>query len=331
MRSLALLLILAAGVVGCGEDDAATSEQDRPSAQELRDSLGEATNPQSASFPAVEGRTLQQVADGLDGAGPQAAMATSVFRPGDNRLAFGVLDEQTGFVYGPSAVYVARGPNRRAEGPYPAPADLLVTEPAYQSRQAASEDDPFAAIYAARVRFQRPGVYSVLVATQVEDQLVGAPTQVQVVSAESDRIPDIGEPAPKAATETLESASGDVESIETRVPPDDMHDENLADVVGKKPVAVVFATPQLCESRVCGPVIDIVEQMRATYGERMTFIHQEVYVDNRPDQGLRKPLREFNLQTEPWLFTIDASGKVAARLEGSFGLQAVEDAVKAAL
>ena len=332
MRVVALLLLLSAVAVGCGGGggDAETAS-DGPSAQKLRDELGRATNPDLAHFPAVEGRTLQEVADGLDGAGPQAALATSVFRPGENRLAFGVIDEQTGFVYAPTAVYVARGPNDHAEGPYPAPADLLVTEPPYQSRQAASEDDPFAAIYSAQVPFTRPGAYSVLVTTQIEGNLIGAPTQVQVVSERADKVPDVGERAPKVETETLESASGDVESIETRVPPDSMHEESLADVLGRKPVAVVFATPQLCESRVCGPVVDIVEQLRATYGDRMTFIHQEVFVDNRPDQGLREPLREFNLQTEPWLFTIDASGKIAARLEGSFGLDAVETAVKAAL
>ena len=63
----------------------------------------------------------------------------------------------------------------------------------------------------------------------------------------------------------------------------------------------------------------------------MTFIHQEVYVDNELEKGLREPLREFNLQTEPWLFTVDRGGRVAARLEGSFGQRAFGDAVKEAL
>lgn len=39
----------------------------------------------------------------------------------------------------------------------------------------------------------------------------------------------------------------------------------------------------------------------------------------------------FGLQTEPWLFTFDARGRVAARLEGSFGTRAFEEAIKAAL
>ena len=328
---IVVVALLLAVLTGCGGSDERPSPAAGPSAQELRGELGRATDPDAGTFPAVGRRTLQEVADGLDGAGPQAALATSVFRPGENRLAFGVLDQETGFVYGPTAIYVSRGANQRAHGPYSAPADLLVTEPPYRSRQAASEDDPFAAIYSAQVPFERPGTYSVLVMTQVEDSLVGAPTQVQVVSKREDRVPDVGEPAPRVETDTLESARGDLESIETRVPEDGMHEESLSDVLGRKPVAVVYATPQLCESRVCGPVVDIVEQLRAEYGDRMTFIHQEVYVDNDPSKGLREPLQRFNLQTEPWLFTIDASGRVAARLEGSFGLDAVERAIQAAL
>ena len=70
-----------------------------------------------------------------------------------------------------------------------------------------------------------------------------------------------------------------------------MHEVDFADVVGKKPVALLFATPQLCASRVCGPVTDIALQMKAKYGDQMKFIHQEVYVDNDITKGLREPLQ----------------------------------------
>jgi hypothetical protein len=110
-----------------------------------------------------------------------------------------------------------------------------------------------------------------------------------------------------------------------------MHEENFRDVLGERPVALLFSTPQLCQSRVCGPVTDIELQLESEYGERMTFIHQEVYVDNELEKGLRPPLRAFHLETEPWLFTFDRQGRVAARLEGSFGVNAFRRAVEAAL
>ena len=110
-----------------------------------------------------------------------------------------------------------------------------------------------------------------------------------------------------------------------------MHDVDFYDVVGKKPVALLFATPQLCQSRVCGPVTDIELQMKSKYGDKMDFIHQEVYVDNDVSKGLREPLRQFNLPSEPWLFIVDKSGKITSRLEGSIGVQQFEDAVKTGL
>ena len=110
-----------------------------------------------------------------------------------------------------------------------------------------------------------------------------------------------------------------------------MHKTSLDDVAGKKPVALLFATPALCQSRVCGPVVDIEAQLQSEYGDRMEFIHQEVYVDNQPDKGLRAPLKAFNLETEPWLFVLDGEGRVAARLEGSFGVEEFRKAVEAGL
>jgi hypothetical protein len=133
------------------------------------------------------------------------------------------------------------------------------------------------------------------------------------------------------ATETVASARGDVEAIDTRRPTSDMHAESFADVLGTKPVALLFATPQLCQSRVCGPVVDVALQLRARYGDRVEFIHQEVYADNDPAKGLREPLQAFRLPTEPWLFVVGSDGKVTARLEGSFGLEAFEQALKTAL
>ena len=139
----------------------------------------------------------------------------------------------------------------------------------------------------------------------------------------------MGERAPVVETDTA-AEDGGPQAVDTRRPTSDMHDVSFDDVVGKKPVALLFATPQLCQSRVCGPVVDIALQLREKYGDRMEFIHQEVYVDNDANKGLREPLRRFNLRTEPWLFTVSKDGRIAARLEGSFGLRAFERAVRAA-
>ena len=320
---------------GCGGDDDGSSRDpvsQVPTEGGLQERVREASQPAESDFPAAGGKTLQELAEEVRGGGTvEAGLATSVFTVGEDRLAFGVIDDQGQFVYGQTAVYVAPTPSDPVKGPFLAPADVLVTEGRYRSRQAAEETDPFAAVYAAQVPFDKKGSWAVLTVTLTDDGLVAAPAQVEVVTDKEDPIPDVGERAPRVETDTMEDAKGNVEAIDTRVPPSDMHENSFDEVVGERPVALLFATPQLCQSRVCGPVTDVALQLKAEYGDRMEFIHQEVYVDNDPQKGLREPLNEFRLPTEPWLFVVDADGRVTARLEGSFGLAAFEDAIKTAL
>ena len=333
MRAGVTLLCFAlVGVVGCGGDGGSSGGGAGNGAQGASRSPGlrAAANPTTAQFPRPEGRTLEELA-GIVNAGPQVGLATSVHTRGRSRLAFGMIGEDGRFLYGPSAVYVADSPGAQARGPYLAPADSLLTDPPFRSRTAASEEDAFAAVYQALVPFPRARRHSVLAVTRVGERLFGAPTEVAVLPPARDPIPDVGERAPAVQTDTLASAGGDVGRIDTRVPPSDMHRRSFDAVLGKRPIAVLFATPALCQSRVCGPVVDVAAQLEKDYGDRIEFIHQEVYVENRVQKGLRPSLRRFKLTTEPWLFTVRRDGRIAARLEGSFGLRAFEDALEAAL
>jgi len=327
---------LALAIAGCGGDDGgAEAPADDPVAQVpsgIQERVRAAQDPQKAEFPAAGGKTLQELADSIGG-GPEMGLAGSIFRAGEeNRIAFGVIDDTSGFVYGKTALYYAKSPTSPAKGPFPAPADVLVTDPPFRSEQAATETDPFAAVYASHVKLPaKPGDYAVMTVTLVDGKPVAAPGQITVTAPADDRVPAVGEEAPKVQTDTVASAGGDVESIDTRRPTSDMHEDSFADVVGKKPVALIFATPQLCQSRVCGPVVDVALQLKSRYGDQIDFIHQEVYTGNDPSKGLRKPLQEFGLPSEPWLFVVGADGKITARLEGSFGLDAFEQALKTAL
>ncbi len=320
-------VVLAFAACGGGEETGAGSDDGGPGSARFAAVIDDARDVEASDFPAPGGRSLQEIAADLPAV--QLGLATSVFTPGENRLAFGVIDDAQKFVYGKSAVYVSRTPQGKALGPYPAPADPLVVDAPFRSRGAAEGSDEISAIYEADVPLPGPGRWSVLAVTRNQGRLFGAGSQVEVSARDS--IPAVGEEAPKVTTDTLASAGGDIDAIDTRVPPSDLHERSFDDVVGEKPVALLFATPALCQTRVCGPVVDIAAQMEKTYGDRMEFIHQEVYVENTVEKGLRPPLEAFNLRTEPWLFTVDADGKVAARLEGSFGNGAFERAIEAAL
>jgi hypothetical protein len=137
------------------------------------------------------------------------------------------------------------------------------------------------------------------------------------------------------------SVGGDVSKIDTRTPPDSMHDVNFADVVGKKPIILLFATPALCQSRVCGPVVDIAEELKSEHKGEAAFIHMEIYNGNKIGQGcldgtrqqsqcFRPQVLAYHLPTEPWAFAIDKHGKIVDRLEGAFSKSELETALKLA-
>ncbi|MGH2951322.1 MAG: hypothetical protein ACRDKX_04685, partial [Solirubrobacterales bacterium] len=326
-RLIALgVLALAVGVAGCGGDDSeSTATGDDPNT--IGQQPEAAADPSGADFPAAEGQTMQELADQAR-PGLEFAPATATYAPGANRVAFGLLSNDNEFIYAPTAVYVGRTPNSPAKGPFLAPADSLVTEAAYRSKNAVLEDDPVASVYSTEVPLPKPGPWSALILSDTGSGLLGATAQFEV--HEDDPIPAVGDRPPEIDTDTVDEVAN-IEQIDTRVPPDSMHETEFADVIGERPVALLFATPQLCQSRVCGPVTDIAEQLKTTYGDEVEFIHQEVYVDNDPAKGLREPLEAFALRSEPWLFTFDADGRIASRLEGSFGVDRFEGAVEEAL
>jgi hypothetical protein len=230
-------------------------------------------------------------------------------------------------VYGNTAVYVARGEHAPAHGPFLAPVDSLQVRPAFRSQTSAG--DTVKAVYHADVELPGPGRWLLLTVTRAGEELVGGAASVTL--RRSSPVPAVGDVVPRVHTPTLASVGGDVAKIDTRVPPDRMHDVDLADVLGKRPVALLFATPALCRSRVCGPVADEAAQLQSAYGDSVDFIHNEVYVDNDYAKGLRPQLTAFGLTSEPWLFAIDRSGHVAARLEGAFGIDEFRAAIEAAL
>jgi hypothetical protein len=78
---------------------------------------------------------------------------------------------------------------------------------------------------------------------------------------------------------------------------------------------------------VCGPVVDVVDEVQAKVGDKVSFIHQEVYKDNEINKGLRPQLITYRLRTEPWTFVIDRHGVISTRFEGAFSAGELERAV----
>jgi hypothetical protein len=286
-----------------------------------------AEHPLAQGFPPVHGRTLEQMATLVKGQ-VQFGAATGSFTPGTRRVAFALNAGSGGFVYAPTVVYLAKTPSSPAKGPFLAPADPMLVAPKYRSKQNAGPGG-IQAIYAANVPLPHAGTYALLTMTELPTGLVGGTGEVAV--AKSSPIPDSGQKPPAIATDTLASVHGDKALLTTRVPAEQMHSVALNQVLGKRPVALLFSTPQLCISKVCGPVTDIAVSLQRQFAGPVSFIHQEVYVGNQPNKGLRPQMKAFHLQTEPWLFAINKHGVIVARLEGAFGVNELRQALQAAL
>ena len=90
----------------------------------------------------------------------------------------------------------------------------------------------------------------------------------------------------------------------------------------------MFTTPKFCQSRVCGPVVDVAQQAQHEFEGKANFIHMEIYNENDPSKGVRPQVRRFHLPTEPWLFAINREGVVSATIEGAFGTELMDKTVK---
>jgi hypothetical protein len=256
--------------------------------------------------------------------------AARVLRLGDNRFAFGVFTlgkEQ--ITDAEVAIYAApgNGLSGPARGPYPARVEDLTTEPSFRAKTTANDPDAAQVVYVAEIPLEKPGAWTFGALLKEGDSYGGSLLPTPSLVGQFGDIPDVGERAPRVSTPTT-AVVAEIGKIETRDPPDTMHEDDLADVLGKKPVVLLFATPALCQSRVCGPVVDIAEQAHREVGDEAAFIHMEVYVDNDPNKGPRPQMEAFHLPSEPWLFVIDRNGVISTRIEGGFSVEELTEALR---
>jgi len=315
ISSLALLgCALAALLAGCGGSGGG----------------GERPAPPATEFPAAKGKTISQLLTD-SGAKPTKlviAPASQTFDKGENRYSFGVFTVGNKQVSdADAAIYVAKNEHSPVQGPLPARVTSLETKPAYRSQTSEVPGEAKTVYVVPKVNFTSNGPWLVVAMLKGPKGLEASRVPSPDVGA-FPKIPQVGQRPPRITTLTAADVGGDLAKIDTRVPPDQMHKVDFAEVLGKQPVVLIFATPALCQSRVCGPVVDVAQQVADEYEGRADFIHQEVYVENEPSKGIRPQLKAFHLETEPWTFLVDRHGIIRDRLEGAYGVAELEAAMK---
>jgi hypothetical protein len=326
----ALLCLLAAGAFlgGCGDG----SDESTSAAFEAAESR---PAPPKSEFPSPDGRTLREVVKGADAPAEWiVSPAAVVFYPGKNRYPFGVFDREDGEITDAEvALYYARVPQPKpgakskpgnrgqaakaqgdaldqpAVGPFPASIESLATKPAFRTPPGADGPEIASVVYSAQLEFPGEGEWLLAAIVKEDGELKGTLLQTVAVG-EFKRIPKPGEKAPVIHTATS---------------------QDYAERLGKEPIVLLFATPEFCQSRVCGPVVDVAEQAEKEYGDEAAFIHMDIYNGNDPENGVRPQVRAFRLPSEPYLFAIDREGIVRDAVEGAFGLRLMHRAVDKAV
>jgi hypothetical protein len=182
----------------------------------------------------------------------------------------------------------------------------------------------------ADVPFRHTGKQAVIAIAKLDGRLlVTNGYTANVTRGGASEPPDLGDRAISVHTQTLTDVTGDASQIDTRRPPakELLETDHPADVLGKRPVVITFATPLLCQSRVCGPTVDVVEQVKASAPTDVAFVHQEIYNDNQVNKGVRSQVAAWRLPSEPWTFVIDKHGRITTRLEGGFSVGELQRAV----
>jgi len=347
--TLACSLALAASALGCGSDSGSSTSGS--------DSAESRPAPPKSAFPSPEGRSLRELLKAADAPSELVASpAALVFYKGENRYPFGVFERDRSQVADAEvALYIAKAPavpktggqtksggkgaaakatiqalDAPAIGPFPAAIESLVTEPAFRAKTTTDDPDAASVVYSTELDFPSDGEWRIAALIRDEGELKGTLVGSAVVG-EYDRVPRPGQEAPRIHTPTADDVGGDLSQIDTRVPPDTQHQVDYADELDKKPIVLLFATPQFCESRVCGPVVDVAEQVKQEYGDEAAFIHMEIWEDNQPGTVPRPQVKAFNLPNEPWLFVIDRDGVISSTLQGAFGPEALSAAVRKAV
>ena len=199
-----------------------------------------------------------------------------------------------------------------------------------------------AAFYVAYPTFDKAGNWGVEIQTQLPGQAEPSVSKQRLEVKERSNMPIVGQPAIATKTLTVKDVP-DVAQLSsgTQVDPA-MYQVSLDQALTNgKPTALLFATPAFCKTATCGPSLDVMQGLQKQYGDKVNFIHSEVYKfpfdqsvqlqqdatqkaakENRPptpeelSAGLSDAMVAWKLDSEPWLFLIDAKGIVAGRYEG---------------
>ena len=159
------------------------------------------------------------------------------------------------------------------------------------------------------------------------------PVEFMVMDRSEVSLFQVGDTIPPFDTPTTSDGHG-VTTICTRSEPCEFHEITLTEALSNgKPTALLIATPEFCQTDVCGPSVEFFIEAAAARND-MNFIHAEVFADPRNPNPEAFPelaplLTEWQLAFEPSLFVADANGVLVEARHFAMDRDEVAEAINA--
>lgn len=177
--------------------------------------------------------------------------------------------------------------------------------------------------FALRADLPTPGIYDLEVDF---GNGITASLPVQAFDPKEVTVPLPGSPLPHVDTPTTAHPEG-INPLCTRAPqPCGLHDHSVAEVLdAHRPLALLVATPALCQTAYCGPVLETLVAESANF-PAVVPIHLEVYANaadvegNYADPRLQQAqaVTDLGLAFEPSLFLVNSDGLIVDRIDNVF-------------
>jgi len=274
----------------------------------------------SSAHSPTAGDTLQALSDASGLKTVALTPGDADFSPGSVRYSFLVVADNGLLVAKPTArVWVARGFKQK---PYTSAVAHLESV----GVPGVSDTANVPSIYVAHVHASQPGTYWVF-AKPKGSTIAGLGNFIVRRTSYS---PEVGARAPDSSTPTLVSTQGKLAVLTTSPHPDRaLYTHSVSqELAAHRPFVITFATPKFCTSRTCGPVVDVVSRVRQQVARSgVDFIHVEVYKNNNPGQGYNRWMKQWGLESEPWVFLVGRDGRIKAKFEGALSVGELRSAV----
>ena len=282
-------------------------------------------------------------ADAADGLTPEAQeglqplITTSELAVGQNRFAFGLMKANK-LLEGADVslrIYTIQGSDAQLAAELKAPYQALRNVKQERSvhrhpdgtAHVHSDESGVRGLYVAQISFSRAGTWGIEILAHQKDGSHDA-ARAAVTVLDTSLTPAVGSLAPRSRNLIARDVK-DLRQIDTSERPDArLHQIRITDAIAQgKPQLIVFATPQFCTSRMCGPVVDIVRTLLPAYGKRVAFTHQEIWQDFA-EKKVFPIVEEWRLDSEPWVFVVDGQGIIRAKFEGLVTVPELEAALQ---